>query len=205
MKGTLSKIFIFVTGAAVGSAVTYKILEKKFKVMLREEVDAVKEYYKGKSEPVENEVDEDQDDDSKYIEVEDEDMLKDDKETYSRIAHDEGYVNYAGVPVSRDKEVVGMDVRRPYVIPPETFGDIDDYDRITLFYFADGVLTDDVDIPIEDVDGLVGRESLTHFGEYEDDSVFVRNDVRHTDIEILLDQRNFSDLDKKYPHQTEDK
>ena len=204
MNGTLSKILMFVAGAAIGSAVTYKILEEKFKKELREEVDSVKEYYKGKSEPVETDENKDNDD-SKYIEVEDEDMLKDDKETYARIANEEGYVNYAGVPVSRDKEVVGMDVRRPYVIPPETFGDIEDYDQITLFYFADGVLTDDVDIPIEDVEGLVGRDSLTHFGEYEDDSVFVRNDVRHTDIEILLDERNFYDLGKKYPHQTEDK
>lgn len=204
MNGTLSKILMFVAGAAIGSSVTYKILEEKFKKELREEVDSVKEYYKGKSEPVETDENKD-DDDSKYIEVEDEDMLKDDKETYARIANEEGYVNYAGVPVSRDKEVVGMDVRRPYVIPPETFGDIEDYDQITLFYFADGVLTDDVDIPIEDVEGLVGRDSLTHFGEYEDDSVFVRNDVRHTDIEILLDERNFYDLGKKYPHQTEDK
>ena len=204
MNGTLSKILMFVAGAAIGSAVTYKILEEKFKKELREEVDSVKEYYMGKSEPVETDENKD-DDDSKYIEIEDEDMLKDDKETYARIVNEEGYVNYAGVPVSRDKEVVGMDVRRPYVIPPETFGDIEDYDQITLFYFADGVLTDDVDIPIEDVEGLVGRDSLTHFGEYEDDSVFVRNDVRHTDIEILLDERNFYDLGKKYPHQTEDK
>ena len=204
MKDILSKVLIFATGTAIGSFVTYKILDEKFKRELREEVDSVREYYKDKSESVEDE-DRNLDEDDKYIEIEDEDMLKDDKETYNRIAHEEGYINYANVPVSRDKEVVGVDARRPYVIPPETFGDIEDYDQITLFYFADGVLTDDVDIPIEDVEGLVGRDSLTRFGEYEDDSVFVRNDVRHTDIEILLDERKFSDLGKKYPHQTEGK
>ena len=60
--------------------------------------------------------------------------------------------------------------------------------------YADGVLTDDWDHPIEDVEGLVGVESLTHFGEYEEDSVYVRNDRYKTDYEILKDLRNFSEI-----------
>lgn len=39
----------------------------------------------------------------------------------------------------------------------------------------------------------IGFESLGHFGEYEDDSVFVRNDRLKTDYEILLDEENYSD------------
>ena len=43
-------------------------------------------------------------------------------------------------------------------------------------------------------DEIVGLDSLTHFGEYEDDSVFVRNDVMKCDYEILLDHRNYKDV-----------
>ena len=82
----------------------------------------------------------------------------------------------------------------PYVISPDEFGNEFDYEEVSLTYYADGVLTDDQDNIIEDVEGLVGLDSLNHFGEYEDDSVFVRNDALQTDYEILADLRNYSDV-----------
>ena len=54
------------------------------------------------------------------------------------------------------------------------------------------------------MDEIVGKESLNHFGEYEDDSVFVRNDRLKRDYEILLDQRNYSDVVKTMPHRMEE-
>ena len=86
---------------------------------------------------------------------------------------------------------------RPYVICPEEFGEMDEYETESLTYYADGVLTDDFDNEIEDVDDLVGEESLSTFGDYEDDSVFVRNDKYKTDYEILLDDRKFSEIIRK--------
>ena len=65
------------------------------------------------------------------------------------------------------------------------------------------MLTDENDEIIEDVEETVGFESLNHFGEYEDDSVFVRNDARKCDYEILLDQRTYSEVAKGRPHQME--
>ena len=82
---------------------------------------------------------------------------------------------------------------RVYVISPEEFGN-NDYDAESLNYYADGVLTNSWDEVIEDVDGFVGEDSLTRFGEYEDDCVYVRNEVLQTDYEILLDERKFSDI-----------
>ncbi len=86
---------------------------------------------------------------------------------------------------------------KPYVIPPEDFGEEGDYEIKSLTYYADGVLTDDWDNVIEDIDELIGEESLTHFGEYEDDSVFVRDDQMKIDYEILRDVRNFADIPRR--------
>ena len=47
---------------------------------------------------------------------------------------------------------------------------------------------------IEDVDDVVGEDSLNHFGEFEEDSVYVRNDERKCDYEILLDHRRYADV-----------
>ena len=62
---------------------------------------------------------------------------------------------------------------KPYVISPEEFGEYEEYEKISLTYYGDQVLADENDELVEDVEGAVGFESLTHFGEYEDDSVFV--------------------------------
>ena len=95
-------------------------------------------------------------------------------------------------------------VEKPYVISPEEFGEFEEYEKISLTYYADQVLTDENNEEVDDVEEIVGEESLTHFGEYEDDSVFVRNDRLKCDYEILLDQRNYSDVTKTMPHRVEE-
>lgn len=86
---------------------------------------------------------------------------------------------------------------RPCTISPDEYGD-QNYDEQSLIYFADGVLTDDYHNIIEDVDDMVGVDSLTKFGEYEADTVFVRNDEDECDYEICRDERNFHDI---YPEE----
>ena len=87
-----------------------------------------------------------------------------------------------------------------YVIPPESFGEIG-YETESLTYYADKVLVDEIGNVIKDIDNTVGINSLETFGEYEDDSVFVRNDILKKDYEILLDYRTYTDAERsKRPH-----
>ena len=51
-----------------------------------------------------------------------------------------------------------------------------------------------MDNEIEDVDNIVGLDSLDTFGKYEDDSIYVRNDSLKCDYEILADNSNYSDI-----------
>ena len=109
----------------------------------------------------------------------------------------EGYTNYSALGGSAEKletnDKEGEPVDEPYVISPNDFGELDGYETISLTYYANGVLTDDQDNIIDNVDEVIGMEALSHFGEYEDDSVFVRNDERKCDYEILLDYRSYED------------
>lgn len=83
----------------------------------------------------------------------------------------------------------------PYVISPDDYGENDNYTQISLVYYAgDGVLADDEDEVVEDIEDTVGEDFAEHFGEYEDDSVFIRNDRLRCDYEILRDNRSFSDV-----------
>ena len=45
----------------------------------------------------------------------------------------------------------------------------------------------------DEIEECVGLDSLTHFGEYEEDSVFVRNDNLKIDYEILRDEDDYYD------------
>ena len=186
-------LLIFTTGVAVGSAVTWKLLKTKYEMIAQEEIDSVKEaFFKSHEESDDSEDDADSSDDEEAPTV----PMK-----YAAILQREEYVDRE--EVVDDSEELDDICDEPYVIPPEEFGE-KDYTQISLTYFADGVLADDIDGMVEDVESCVGSESLSHFGEYEDDSVYVRNDRLKIDYEILLDVRTYADFMKTRPHLREE-
>ena len=97
---------------------------------------------------------------------------------------------------------IGEAKKGPYVISPDEFGEDQEYEQISLIYYADNTLADDEDMVMdeEEIERTVGMDSLTRFGEYEPDSVFVRNDELKTEYEILLDQRPYFEVLKEKPY-----
>ncbi|MCM1179368.1 MAG: hypothetical protein NC347_03870 [Clostridium sp.] len=192
----IGSLFIFAAGAAFGSFATWKLLKDKYEQIAQDEIDSVKEVF-AKKEGSDNE--------ESTLAEESEYNEKPNIIEYAAKLQENGYTNYSD---SENKESVhkedGNAVEKPYVISPDEFGEFGEYDTVSLTYYADRVLADDNDDVIEDVDDIVGTESLTHFGEYEDDSVFVRNDKMKCDFEILLDQRNFSDVRAGNQHPMEE-
>lgn len=168
----ISKIVIFGAGVIVGSIVTWKLTKTKYEQFAKEEIDQMRDYIRTKEKMLNDETKSDSD-----------------MHDYVKKIYDEGYSS----TTNNEKKGDPVMTDRPYVIAPEEF-DENDYQTVSLTYYADKVLADDWDNIIEDVDGTVGSDSLTHFGEYEDDSVYVRNDDLKTDYEILLDVRNYHDL-----------
>ena len=179
MKSILSNALFFAVGAAIGSAVTWKIVKTKYEQISREEIESVREMY-AKEEASHEEAEDSEEDDS------------DEKNEYDRIINKAGYRK----PDTDDEDEEGDDeMIEPYVIVPEEF-DENGYETMTLFYYADGVLAyGDTNEVVEDVGELVCEDFAEHFGEYEDDSVFVRNDNLRIDIEILKDVRRYSEVD----------
>lgn len=191
MKGTLSSVLIFAAGAAVGSVVTWKLIETRYKKLVEEDHRSMDEYYRNKYGVEEEEsVEEEQDSDGQI-----------DIREYAKKLADAKYVNYSNV-VKEDEEV--DDVEKPYVIPPEEYGELEGYRTVTLYYHADGVLTDDQNEVVEDADDVVGADFSEHYGEYEEDSVCVRNDAKRTDYEILYDPSTYQSGVNKNPHLAED-
>lgn len=205
MNSTLKGVLIFVLGAAAGSLTTWKLIEKKYKDIAQEEIDSVKDTFSKMKKNEYPDKLEDYPDFEEFDDVEEEPKPeqkidrnnKPDIVEYAKILSETGYTNYADRQDKKEKKgVEPVEDERPYVISPDEFGEKDGYENVTLTYYADGVLTDYFDNVISNIDEVVGFDSLDHFGEYEDDAVFVRNEKMETDYEILRDLRDFNESDK---------
>lgn len=186
MNTKLFGAFAFVLGATTGSIITWKVLEKKYDERLQEEIDDVKRAYSEKK-------------DAAVEEPKEEKMEDPGTEDYKKVLVEQGYTTKDNM--AEIKGGVERVSGKPYVIRPEEFGE-EDYEIVSLRYYDDGVLTDEYgEEVVEDVDDMIGKDSLTHFGEYEDDAVYVRNDEREIDYEILKDMRKYSDVKNRvyYP------
>lgn len=177
MNNKVVNAIAFLLGAGIGSVITWKLVETKYKKLAQEEIDSVREVYSKKEIALANEV--------KKAHACLEANTKNDKvPSYQHIVEDMGYA-----AESEEEEGVG----NVHVIPPESYGELG-YEEVSLTYYADDVLAYDDDSVIRDVNKVVGKGSLNTFGEYEDDSVFVRDDDKKIDYEILRDMRRYSDV-----------
>lgn len=193
MNSKVAFIIGSVVGVGIGVAGTYSYFKDKYEKLAEEDFNSRRVFEEDKKEEsVEPIVEKTAD--SRTVD-------KPSIAECAAILQREGYVNYSDMQNKKQKQEIAVD--RPYVIQPSDFGEFDDYEKISLTYTADGVLLDDMNEIVDDIEETVGEDSLEHFGEYEDDSVYVRNDAKKCDYEILLDQRNYQEIFETHPHRTE--
>ena len=191
MNSKITYFILFATGVAIGSIATWQYVKKKYEQIAQEEIESVKEVFSNREK---NSKEENADAVAGINHREKPDI----NEYASKVRK----MNYSGFS-EKDDEVDVIDT--PYTITPEEFGEFEDYEKISLTFYADQILADDIDELVEDIDDVIGINSLTRFGEYEDDALFVRNDRLKADYEVLMDKRNYSDVIRKKPHQMEER
>lgn len=194
MNNKLTGVLIFAAGAIVGVAATSKYFETKYAQIAQEEIDSIKEFYGEKM----REVDDDSD-----IPVVREEEVEEYKTSIQTLGYSEASDEITANPIPVPP-VETEPANEPYVISPEEYGEIEDYTLIGFTYYADCVLTDENNEIVEDVDACVGWESLKTFGDYEEDSVHVRNDRLRCDYEILRHEQTYSEVLEKQPHVMKD-
>lgn len=209
MNKTVIGIISFAAGAAIGSVATLMSIKNKYEQIAKEEIEEVREVYMNAIRKTE-EVDDEHEESAPVNEAPKVAELK----SYKDVMNESGYINYGNITEAEVEEMVKektkeiveecndilkktedkVNKNKPYVIHPDDFGD--DYNTITLVYYKDDVVTtyDTGEVLTDkEIEDLIGEESLSHFGEYEEDSVFVRNDARKIDYEILRSEETYSD------------
>lgn len=193
---------MFMAGATVGSAATWLYLKKRYEQIAQEEIDSVKAVYAEhrKVEYTAPDTDDAQDNKQHKADIA---KIKPDLVNYAAELQKQGYTNYNEHSQKNTTEEKDEDMSdTPYVISPDEFGESDNYTQISLTYYSkDDILADDEDEIIEDVEDTVGNDFVDHFGEYEDDSVFIRNDRLRCDYEICRDNRSYYEVTGVDPDQ----
>lgn len=195
MGDSVKNFIIFAAGAAIGSVIMWNFVKAKYEQIANEEITSVKETYAKKLEEIrdheiEDELGEDDEDDFYEEDTDEEEFSEGDMENYYDAVREYEHNDYDN---SAQNE---LEVDKPYVISPEEFGEFDNYEQISLTYYDDGYLADDMDDLVEDVEDIIGWELLNHIGEYEEDAIHIRNDSLKTDYEILRVMDRYSDISR---------
>lgn len=194
---SFSMLVAFLAGAAIGSSISFVMLKKKYDERMEEEFNKmVKELKNPKVVNFFNSLKDEPESSSK----------KEDKpnvtfNNYSDIIKSSGYSNDDeeeddGILVN---DLTGDPDALPVIIPPDEFGDEETYAQISLLYYADGVLADEQDHPFRSYDAIC-KDYEEHFGEYEDDAVYIRNDRLRTYYEILRSGKTYAEIIRKRPY-----
>lgn len=192
----MKKVLIFMLGAGTGSLITWYFVKEKYKKLADEEIASVVDRFKQREKqsmtPIKTE--EEIEIVEEQIELTDEEKAEFQKQ-YKEQIKDLGYSqdefeneeDYT-VEIEQPDEYIA-----PYVIAPEEFGE---YDTKSWTLYSDGVLADENDMVVIDHRNIIG-DALEHFGVYEDDSVYVRNEKEECDYEILKHERSFSEINQE--------
>lgn len=174
-------VLSFAVGGALGFVTANKLLKDKYEQLVQDEIDSVKAAFRQEHPLPKKEKN------SRPVKP-----TEKERRQYSKYTSELGYT-------TEDKP---EPVLAPRVISPDEFGDQDEYDQVSLTYYSDGTVTDDNDRAMseDEIEETIGKDSLTHFGEYEADSVFVRNDRLKADYEILMDLRTYAEILQEKPY-----
>lgn len=191
MNDKLSSVIIFCGGVFIGGFLTWDFFKTKYEKIADEEIASVKETFEHREpRPDKNyKVEEALKGDDEYINV-----SPGVAERIIKIIDSNGYRNYSNTAIETDKKggTADMELKQPYVITPEQYEDNVDYTKVSLTWYSDEVLEDDWG-NVLDPDDVIGNDALKTFGQYEKDSVFVRDDDEQIDYEVLLDTRSYKE------------
>lgn len=181
MRNTLSKFLIFTAGTAIGSVVTWKIVRDKYESTIQAEIQAIRELYA--NDNIKSSSEEDRTEESD----------EEEQEEYKNVIDKCGYVQYSDKKEEQKEGYNDMN-RGIYVIDQDDWDD-NDYDKESVYCFADGVIANEMEEEIENADELVGPDAAQWLDESGNDWVYIRNDRLETDYEVLRDIRRYSEVE----------
>lgn len=209
-----NKVFgtiLFTAGVVIGSLVTWKVIKTKYEDIAQKEIDSVKEEYtrlmvsmkKKLNDSVTYKDDNNEDDRSeKDTDNIDDSIMTNYNEIVKSYRSSDDEENTQNEKEGEEKEEDNDGVsymEAPYVISPDDFGSVPGYNVEPLDYFADGILADGWGVEL-DIAETIGEDAINHFGDYDDDVVYVRNEQIKLEYEVTRDPRTYAEAVRTNPN-----
>lgn len=178
----ISHLLAFSAGAAIGSAITYFVVKKKYEEKAQNDIDEMK-HHLAKREPVNEETEEEETEE----EIED--------KPPSRPAEIIDYSNLVNDMYT--KKEIDEDVPGPYIITQDCYAEpFSGFDKVVLTYYEnDGTLAEG-DYIYDDLDYAIGINNLEYFGtdRLEDPAImYIRNEAGGYDAEVRCVPQYYAD------------
>lgn len=178
-------LLIFTAGAALGSFVTWKLVEGYYEQLANEEIESVKERSRNMIDKSISMVDE--------IEREHRTIKR---STYEQAKDKYNLGNVATIETEETEETEIVDIvhhdQDIYLIGQEEYDNqCPEYDKIEIVYYAlDDVYCDEGETMIDDLT-IFGDEAIEKI--QEEDEIYVRNERISTDFDITRMERSYSE------------
>lgn len=198
MNKGMTIVLSFTAGMAAGIFTGKKMLEQHYEQKVEEEIESVKEAFRRYSNQPANP--------KKKDKQEEHVSPQESSSTSIQPMADRKKTDYQKYyPSNKPAEKTSDDSaeeRPPYVIAPDEFDTLADYEAISLKLYADGTVADDDDRAMseEDIERTITRANLAHIGEYEPGSVFIRNEAMRVDYEVLTYEKDYEEVLNEKPY-----
>lgn len=200
-------LLAFIFGAAVGSGITYLCVKSHFNDISNAEIEETREYYKQLQANLEAEYEQKMCENAEKSpkNVEKSDILvkkepkieKNDAEQakYNEIIHKLNYGEY----FKKEDEAPVEDRMDPFIITDDEWDENNGYDKVWLTFFEDDeVFVDDCENVVENGIDLIGESNLTEFGEFEENTLYIRNNKYGTDYMVTLEHSSYRETYSEY-------
>lgn len=187
----LSTLIAAVSGAIVGSVVTYFVTKSKAEAYIQTEIDKYKEE-SGRTAPL------------PYAENQQKTKVETPEYVSSGyISTTPAYMDYnkpyttvypAGEPEQKETKL-------PYEITFEEFDADEDFIKETFMVWPDGYVTDTADNIISDIDQTIGRKVLSAILDGDISEGYVRNEEIRMDFELIRAKDNYEDVVGVHPEE----
>ena len=178
----IKSVIIFVAGVATGALGGYFVTKKMLHEHTEAEIQSVKDAFKQLAEEEKQALM-----DSSEKEAKTKEMMKEYRGEKDAVPERKP----GDTDISNKKHLEPKE-DEPYCIDPAEFADENDTEYLT--YYADGILAyDDSGEVVKHPEELIGKENLYHFGEFEEDMLYVRDPIENVDYSIAHSDSTYRD------------
>lgn len=187
MKGTLIG---FVTGALVGSGVTYFLIGRKMNSIIDEENRKTKEYYEKKLKKTTTEKDDIIEDNSDGKDVTSEKKVS--------IREEIAMGTYLDVSDTYKGKTFTDNAHKIFILDEREFAIDNDYDKVGILALSDGKFKyDDGEKQVIDkIENVLGENCKKHLPDIVNSTVYFRDTEIGVDFEVMYDERSLDDIIK---------